>query len=406
MSQSSLPPVTRASRRLEQKKPGAAATNGAVDAPKVCAADIQLVQSHIERCIQLYMTQKARQEVVQTLQQQAKVEPNFTKLVWQKLEEQNPDFFEAYHLRLRVKEQVVMFNFLVDQQIQMMQKLHQSWMQAMPAVMASQTPGMLSQLPAPLGRVPSFFPGLSTIPPTLPQPQTQPQPQPPAPSGIDTQATSPSQPPNPAPDSVQQQALASTNHAGSREQVPGRSLLLAPLDTAMLLALDPARPLLADGHSGSDPYMVQGEEPVSSADERTNPGPSAGSTPGLAAGSPWDCLPPEFMDSAPGAMQAGEEGGGGLVQGPGMTKAFSFSNLEGDLAGWPELHTSGPGAGLATALHGSSHVHSCGGMSEELGLDELDLGDGGATQGSSLQRSDSGAQAGAWQGRGAGLGPA
>lgn len=34
-------------------------------------------------------------EVVSILQQQAKIEPGFTQLVWQKLEEQNPDFFRC-----------------------------------------------------------------------------------------------------------------------------------------------------------------------------------------------------------------------------------------------------------------------------------------------------------------------
>jgi hypothetical protein len=34
-------------------------------------------------------------EVVSILQQQAKIEPGFTQLVWQKLEEQNPEFFRS-----------------------------------------------------------------------------------------------------------------------------------------------------------------------------------------------------------------------------------------------------------------------------------------------------------------------
>ena len=33
---------------------------------------------------------------------QAKIEPGFTNLVWEKLEEQNPDFFKAYYIRLKV----------------------------------------------------------------------------------------------------------------------------------------------------------------------------------------------------------------------------------------------------------------------------------------------------------------
>ena len=44
------------------------------------------------------------------LHEQAKIEPGFTGLVWQKLEEQNPDFFQAYYARLIVKEQLVVFN--------------------------------------------------------------------------------------------------------------------------------------------------------------------------------------------------------------------------------------------------------------------------------------------------------
>lgn len=77
-----------------------AATNSAAgssgEGRRVSASDIQLVQNLIERCMQLYMPQK---EVAQTLHTQTKIEPGFTNLVWQKLEEQNPEFFKAYYLR-------------------------------------------------------------------------------------------------------------------------------------------------------------------------------------------------------------------------------------------------------------------------------------------------------------------
>lgn len=63
---------------------------------KISTSDIQLVQNLIESCLQLYMSQR---EVVFHLQQQAKIEPGFTGLVWQKLEEQNPEFFRAYYTR-------------------------------------------------------------------------------------------------------------------------------------------------------------------------------------------------------------------------------------------------------------------------------------------------------------------
>ncbi|CAD7703958.1 unnamed protein product [Ostreobium quekettii] len=90
------------------------------DGRKVSPSDIQLVQNLIERCLQAYMP---KLEVVSTLQAQANVEPRFTTLVWQQLERENPEFFWAYYLRLKVKDQIVMFNHLLEQQLQMVQKL-------------------------------------------------------------------------------------------------------------------------------------------------------------------------------------------------------------------------------------------------------------------------------------------
>ncbi|KAG8496901.1 hypothetical protein CXB51_008013 [Gossypium anomalum] len=90
---------------------------------RVSRQDIQLVQNLIERCLQLYMTQK---EVVETLLAQAKIEPGFTELVWQKLEEENREFFQAYYLRLMVKQQIMEFNKLLEQQVQLMHEIHPS----------------------------------------------------------------------------------------------------------------------------------------------------------------------------------------------------------------------------------------------------------------------------------------
>ena len=67
-------------------------------------------------------------QVVFTLQQQAQIEPGFTQLVWQKLEEQNPDFFRAYYTRLKLKDQIVLFNHLLEQQVAMFQKMQRQWM--------------------------------------------------------------------------------------------------------------------------------------------------------------------------------------------------------------------------------------------------------------------------------------
>ena len=43
--------------------------------------------------------------------------------VWQKLEEQNPEFFKAYYTRLKLKKQIVLFNHLLEQQVQLMRKM-------------------------------------------------------------------------------------------------------------------------------------------------------------------------------------------------------------------------------------------------------------------------------------------
>ncbi|KAJ0408041.1 hypothetical protein ATCC90586_003676 [Pythium insidiosum] len=81
--------------------------------------DILRVQNLIERCLQQYLS---KDEIVVTLKTQAKVDPSFTAIVWQKLEEQNPSFFKAYGLQLQLKEQLVAFNYLVAQQKEMMAK--------------------------------------------------------------------------------------------------------------------------------------------------------------------------------------------------------------------------------------------------------------------------------------------
>ncbi|KAD5508798.1 hypothetical protein E3N88_16501 [Mikania micrantha] len=82
--------------------------------------DIQMVQNLIEQCLPYYMTQK---QVIDILYQQEKIEPSFTELVWQKLEEQNQEFFKGYHLRLMVKDQIMEFNKLLDRQAALMQQL-------------------------------------------------------------------------------------------------------------------------------------------------------------------------------------------------------------------------------------------------------------------------------------------
>lgn len=83
-------------------------------------SDIKLVQNLIERCLQQFMTQT---EIITALQVQASIEPSLTCLVWQKLEEQNPEFFYSYGIRIKVRDQIIAFNYLVEQQIHYMQRM-------------------------------------------------------------------------------------------------------------------------------------------------------------------------------------------------------------------------------------------------------------------------------------------
>ena len=65
-------------------------------------------------------------QVVQQLDQQCQIEPCFTQLVWQKLEEQNQEFFRAYYTRLKLKDQIVLFNHLLDEQVKMFNRMPRS----------------------------------------------------------------------------------------------------------------------------------------------------------------------------------------------------------------------------------------------------------------------------------------
>ena len=40
----------------------------------------------------------------------------FVNSVWQKLEEENADFFRAYYIRLKLKKQIILFNHLLEHQ--------------------------------------------------------------------------------------------------------------------------------------------------------------------------------------------------------------------------------------------------------------------------------------------------
>ncbi|GKB04152.1 ribonuclease H-like domain-containing protein [Tanacetum coccineum] len=87
---------------------------------KVTPDEVERVKNMIEQCLMHYMNKK---EVIDILYQQQQIEPDFTKIVWQTLEEQNQDFFKAYYPRLILKEQITKFNNLLRQQAAVINQL-------------------------------------------------------------------------------------------------------------------------------------------------------------------------------------------------------------------------------------------------------------------------------------------
>ncbi|KAK6145066.1 hypothetical protein DH2020_021886 [Rehmannia glutinosa] len=95
---------------------------------KLSDQDIQLVKNRIEQCLQHYMNKK---EVLNHLIIQDNIEPCFTELVvigacipvWQRLEEENPEYFKAYYLKLLVKDQIMEFNRLLSEQVELMHRI-------------------------------------------------------------------------------------------------------------------------------------------------------------------------------------------------------------------------------------------------------------------------------------------
>ncbi|KAJ7299225.1 hypothetical protein O6H91_Y270100 [Diphasiastrum complanatum] len=151
----------------------ARATNQNGEGRKISCEDIQLVQNLIERCLQLYMNQR---EVINTLLNQAKIEPGFTSLVWQKLEEQNADFFKAYYTRLKLKKHITLFNHLLEQQAQLVQKMR---MRPTRTPLPPQVPSHASFQSVPLGfptpqQSPMIAPGHAHTPSMSIAPQSPP----------------------------------------------------------------------------------------------------------------------------------------------------------------------------------------------------------------------------------------
>ncbi|KVI08326.1 Conserved hypothetical protein CHP01589, plant, partial [Cynara cardunculus var. scolymus] len=110
---------------------------------KVSFEDLVKVESLIEQCLLHYMTQK---QVIDILYQLQHIEPAFTETVWQKLEEQNQEFFKSYYLRVVVNEQIMEFNNLLGRQAALMNQVDPSLASFPPVSNVSHMPA--SKLPS------------------------------------------------------------------------------------------------------------------------------------------------------------------------------------------------------------------------------------------------------------------
>lgn len=63
-----------------------------------------------------------------------------TLIVWQKLEEENREFFKAYYVRLMLKNQIMVFNRLLEDQYRLMSKEHTSPLTSAPPVSNGSNP--------------------------------------------------------------------------------------------------------------------------------------------------------------------------------------------------------------------------------------------------------------------------
>ena len=116
------PPVG-STQHLGKSKDG----EGGGDGPekrKMTISDVETVQNLIEKCLQLYLT---KDEVISVLREQATIDAEFTKLIWGRLEGENPQFFKCYNTRLKLKAQIQMFNHLLTEQAAVVRRMQEGW---------------------------------------------------------------------------------------------------------------------------------------------------------------------------------------------------------------------------------------------------------------------------------------
>lgn len=86
--------------------------------------EIKKVQDLIELCLQKDMTREETVNLISERQKQFRAD--FIDLVWGRLEQENREFFEAYHVRLMLKHQILHFNNLLKRQAELMNQIQSS----------------------------------------------------------------------------------------------------------------------------------------------------------------------------------------------------------------------------------------------------------------------------------------
>ncbi|KAL7613598.1 hypothetical protein Lser_V15G06384 [Lactuca serriola] len=82
------------------------------DCRMISREEVQKVQNLIEQCLSRYTNKK---HVIDILYREQNIEPLFTKIVWERLEEENQEFVKIYYTKLALKDQITRFNDLLHQ---------------------------------------------------------------------------------------------------------------------------------------------------------------------------------------------------------------------------------------------------------------------------------------------------
>ncbi|KAL0478503.1 hypothetical protein AKO1_008185 [Acrasis kona] len=77
--------------------------------------EVKQAQALIHQCLKSYLS---RDETAERLSD--RYDNGFVGVVWHKLEQQNPEFFKSYNVRIKIKDQINSFNDLVNEQAQVM----------------------------------------------------------------------------------------------------------------------------------------------------------------------------------------------------------------------------------------------------------------------------------------------